>query len=86
MVHSGIDMNWSFDRFCFYLQAYDLKKKLALPPCPFPPPSSLPQGDSSICTLPGLANPSLCSFHDTVTEISDSLPVCFEPSLSHLFH
>ena len=37
------------------------RNKLALPLCPLPLPPSppLPQGDSSICTLPGLANPSL---------------------------
>lgn len=59
----GMQFNRSSSVFLPYLRAYDLKKrnKLALPLCPLPLPPSppLPQGDSSICTLPGLANPSL---------------------------
>lgn len=59
----GMQFNRSSGVFLPYLRAYDLKKrnKLALPLCPLPLPPSppLPQGDSSICTLPGLANPSL---------------------------
>lgn len=58
-----------------YLQDHDLKTNiLALRAVP-PPSPLLPQGDSSICTLPGVANASLCSKHGTVAKTW--FPSCF---------